>query len=197
MPIDRHVKAFQDELYGIDFGVQSKSAMNLHLLENTNTTGAVCLDGTPAGFYFSPAANAENTNNWELYFQGGGWCYDKEDCWGRSSTALGSSTSWAPTSSLGGIMSDDCDSNPDFCNFNRVHMVYCDGNSFSGNRDDPVEVNGKNLYFRGRRIIDEILNTLQQDYGLANAENVLLTGCSAGGLATYLHTDYVHDRLDE
>ena len=28
-----------------------------------------------------------------------------------------------------------------------------------------------------------------------DAEQVLLTGCSAGGLATFLHTDYVHSRL--
>jgi len=91
-------------------------------------------------------------------------------------------------------------SNPDFCNFNRVHMVYCDGNSFSGNADAPVVVKGmdgknKPLYFRGRRIIDAILATLVSDHGLAKADNVLLTGCSAGGLATYLHTDYVHTQL--
>lgn len=103
---------------------------------------------------------------------------------------------------MGGIMSDNCDSNPDFCHFNRVHMVYCDGNSFSGNADEPVTVKGKKLYFRGKRIIDAVLQTLTsgqdqsgQDYGLADAENVLLTGCSAGGLATYLHTDYVRDQL--
>lgn len=83
-------------------------------------------------------------------------CYDKLDCWGRSNGNLGSSTKWAPTSSMGGIMSDNCKTNPDFCNFNRVHMVYCDGNSFSGNRDDPLVVKGtdgkdKPLYFRGRR----------------------------------------------
>lgn len=34
-------------------------------------------------------------------------------------------------------MSDDCTTNPDFCGFNRVHMPYCDGNSFSGDRTDP------------------------------------------------------------
>jgi hypothetical protein len=144
--------------------------------------------------------SAKDTNNWQLYFQGGGWCYDEMDCWGRSNTGLGSSKSWKPTSSIGGILSDDCTKNPDFCNFNRVHMVYCDGNSFSGNRDDPVPVMGgdkkmKNLYFRGRRIIDEILAALKKDHGLANAENVLLTGCSAGGLATYLHTDYVGEQM--
>ena len=35
---------------------------------------------------------------------------------------------------------------------------YCDGNSFSGNRDEPVMHNGKPLYFRGRRIIDTVLS---------------------------------------
>lgn len=37
-------------------------------------------------------------------------------------------------------MSDDCKVNPDYCNFNRVHMAYCDGNSFSGNADMPITV---------------------------------------------------------
>merc|ERR1712083_897096 len=31
--------------------------------------------------------------------------------------------------------------------------------------------------------------------GLDKATNVLLTGCSAGGLATFLHTDYVYNWL--
>lgn len=85
--------------------------------------------------------------------------------------------------------------NPDFCNFNRVYMAYCDGNSFSGNRDEAVVVGGKPLYFRGRRILDAVLSYLMENYNLGAAENVLLTGCSAGGLATYLHTDYVGDTL--
>lgn len=89
--------------------------------------------------------------------------------------------------------------NPDFCNFNRVYMKYCDGNSFSGNRDEPLKVTGldgkpKNLFFRGRRILDAVLQTLLP-MGLEQAVNVHLTGCSAGGLATYLHTDYVHSQL--
>ena len=90
-------------------------------------------------------------------------------------------------------MSSDCETNPDFCNFNRVHIPYCDGNSFSGNVDEPVEYEGEKLYFRGKRIIDEVLKTLTVKYNLHNAENVLLTGCSAGGLATYIHTNYVGD----
>jgi hypothetical protein len=36
--------------------------------------GAVCLDGSDAGFYFSKYSGGEaNKNKWQLYFQGGGW----------------------------------------------------------------------------------------------------------------------------
>lgn len=158
-------------------------------------TGALCIDGTPAGYYFVPAANTSNKNDWQLYFEGGGWCYDEEDCLGRSHGNLGSSKGWPASKGAGGIMDSDCTNNPDFCNFNRVYMAYCDGNSFSGNRDQPVLQNGSPLYFRGRRIIDTVLSHLTENHGLGDAENVLLTGCSAGGLATYLHTDYVGDYL--
>ena len=50
-------------------------------------------------------------------------------------------------------------------------MPYCDGNSFSGNRDDAVVVNGKPLYFRGRRVMDAVLESLLP-LGLAEAEPV-------------------------
>jgi len=177
------------------------TVMKLHMMsdEGLSGRGAVCLDGSDAGFYFAPASDPKNANDWQIYFQGGGWCYDKMDCWGRSNTGLGSSKEWKSTSAMDGIMSDNCDSNPDFCNFNRVHLVYCDGNSFSGDRDEPVVVTGldgkqKKLYFRGKRILDAVLSKLLT-MGLDKAENVLLTGCSAGGLATFLHTDYVHNFL--
>eukprot|EP01064_Diplonema_japonicum_P028022 TRINITY_DN421_c1_g1_i4.p1 TRINITY_DN421_c1_g1~~TRINITY_DN421_c1_g1_i4.p1 ORF type:complete len:449 (+),score=126.40 TRINITY_DN421_c1_g1_i4:34-1380(+) len=187
---------FDMDFKGVKFGDKKGLGltMDLHLMEDKVAQGAVCLDGSPAGFYFSPAADVKDRNNWQIYFEGGGWCYDDMDCYGRSSTGLGSSTHWASTMGVGGIMSDNCAINPDFCNFNRVFLTYCDGNSFTGNRDEPLVVKGKPLYFRGRRIIDAVLQTLIP-MGLWNAENVLLTGCSAGGLATYLHTDYVHQWL--
>ena len=191
-------------LHGLRLGEDAVKSgdnlMYLHLLKDTANTGAVCLDGTPGGFYFSPATDPAHKDDWQIYFQGGGWCYDEVDCWSRSFTELGSSYAWSPTGSMGGMLSSDCDKNPDFCSFNRVWMVYCDGNSFSGNRDAPVLVKGldggvKPLYFRGRRIIDETLKYLTAEFNLGSAKKVLLTGCSAGGLAVYLHTDYVHSRL--
>lgn len=186
-----------------------KTVMKLHLMPDKGLKGmgAVCLDGSDAGFYFKPAPKPTNMKDWQLHFKGAGWCYDKLDCWGRSNGQFGSSRyggqfSNTTTGWNGGILSDDCNYNPDFCNFNKVILLYCDGNSFTGNRDSPVIVKGldgkdKPLYFRGRRILDAILMTLASDHGLSSAENVLLTGCSSGGLAAYLHADYVHEKLRE
>ena len=33
-----------------------------------SSTGAVCLDGTDAGFYISKTTNASHANDWQLYF---------------------------------------------------------------------------------------------------------------------------------
>ena len=52
-----------------------------------------------------------------LYFEGGGWCYDEDDCVERSKTTLGSSKyneeEWKISELVpGGILSRDCDVNP-------------------------------------------------------------------------------------
>ena len=43
-------------------------------------------------------------------------------------------------------------------------------------------------------VMDEVIaNTMGAVVPFASATNVVLSGCSAGGLATYLHTDYFLD----
>jgi len=158
--------------------------------------GAVCIDGTDAGFYFTSSGDDANKNNWIMYFGGGGWCSSEQDCYNRTDSVIGSSKNWPATILIGGPMDDNCTKNPDFCNYNKVYMQYCDGNSFSSNRQDALVVNGKKLYFRGKQIIDAALDTLKRDYNLASAENFILTGCSAGGLAAFLQADNVHNYLD-
>ena len=69
-----------------------------------------------------------------IHLEGGGWCYNEDDCIGRSKTPLGSSTFWKPTSEYpGGLLSDDQTANPDFYNWNLAFVNYCDGASFAGN----------------------------------------------------------------
>ena len=85
--------------------------------------------------------------------------------------------------------------NPTFANFNRVVLWYCDGASFTGNKDAVDHTTGTPLYFRGRRILDAMLDVLMSDHGLNTATEVLVSGGSAGGLAAYLHADYVRTRM--
>ena len=48
------------------------------------------------------------------------------------------------------------------------------------------------MHFRGQQVLDALLDKLKQPaYGLGTAKQVLLTGCSAGGMSVYLHADYV------
>jgi hypothetical protein len=104
------------------------------------------------------------------------------------------------------------------CNFNHVFVGYCDGSSFSGQREGPH--NG--LMYRGRANLDAVCmsKVLSNDCqfvsnqsivarahvprqvidsllvaGLCDATDVILTGGSAGGLTAYLQADHVASRL--
>jgi hypothetical protein len=46
----------------------------------------------------------------------------------------------------GGLMSSSAAANPNFHDWNAVYVPYCDGTSWSGDLDGPVE----GLYFRGK-----------------------------------------------
>ncbi|GLT91387.1 hypothetical protein SLE2022_092780 [Rubroshorea leprosula] len=83
-----------------------------------------------------------------------------------------------------GILSDKPQENPDFFNWNRVKLRYCDGASFSGDSQDEKA----QLYFRGERIWSAAMEHLMSN-GMRYANQALLSGCSAGGLASILHCD--------
>lgn len=159
----------------------------LHVDDSENAPR--CLDGSPAGFYYKPGA----TNSFVLWFEGGGWCSSMFDCFARSQTRLGSSTSWAATASFEGILNENVTINPDFASWSTVYVKYCDGGSFAGHvaAGVPVPGNGSTLFFRGRDILNATLQFLIANTSLANADRLVVTGSSAGGLSTYLHVDTI------
>src|SRR3989338_7326988 len=112
------------------------------------------------------------------------WCYNEKQCLERAGTPLGSSKTWSNIAS-----NMVCDPNN---SFNFVQLYYCDGASFSGYRKDPWPAgNNATLMFRGIKNLDAALNILLEEFGLNEAEELILAGGSAGGLATYLHLDHV------
>jgi hypothetical protein len=63
-------------------------------------------------------------------------------------------------------------------------LRYCDGASFAGEGYDAAS----GLYFRGQRIFNAAVQYFLS-IGMASADQVLLTGTSAGALAVVLHCD--------
>jgi len=176
------------------------------MTQKASSMGAKCLDGTPGAFYIlkSPP-KYESKREWMIHLQGGGWCYDEPTCYNRSAFLGGSSILALPNRTgvelgLDGMMSDNCTVNPTFCNVNLVMAWYCDGASFAGNREEPVVYTDPkgvkhNLLFRGRRILEAVVDTLVEEYDLGKAKRVLLGGDSAGGMAAYLHANFVQAKL--
>ena len=148
--------------------------------------GAVCLDGSPAALYVAP--NAE-TRKVLLFQEGGGWCGPGENCRERALTPLGSSATYPPTMGLsGGYLSADAAENPLLWNWTKVILMYCDGSSQTGDLDSPVRVGNQTIFYRGHRILLAAQAYLSAT-ALAGATDVIVAGCSAGGLSAFLHAD--------
>ncbi|WCJ20550.1 Pectinacetylesterase family protein [Euphorbia peplus] len=153
------------------------------ILEKATQTGAVCLDGSPPAYFMQKGA----PDKWLLIVEGGGWCESVETCVERRDTSRGSSKFFNKTAGFSGFLGGKKESNPDFWDFTRVKIKYCDGGSFTG---DVEQVDPKTkLHFRGQRIWDAIMLDLMEKQGMKNAKHALLGGCSAGGLAAILHCD--------
>lgn len=157
--------------------------VDLTLIQGADSKGAVCLDGTLPGYHLDRGFES-GANSWLIHLEGGGWCDTVRNCVYRKKTHRGSSKYMESQIPFTGILSNKPEENPDFFNWNRVKLRYCDGASFAG--DSENEAAG--LQFRGQKIwlaaIEELLSQ-----GMQNAEQALLSGCSAGGLASIIHCD--------
>ena len=74
--------------------------------------------------------------------------------------------------------------------WNIVSLMYTDGSSQTSDIDAPVSVPGwpTPIYYRGARILSATISSLLAA-GLSDATDVVISGCSAGGLSVYLHVD--------
>ncbi|XP_055822179.1 pectin acetylesterase 11-like [Solanum dulcamara] len=167
--------------------------INITVLHSATAQGAVCLDGSPPAYHLD-RGHGTGLRSWIIYMEGGGWCSSISDCLDRSTKFLGSTKKMNQKGFFGGILHNTSKENPEFHNWNRVRVKYCDGSSFTG---DVEQVHPENkLYFRGARIFKAIMEDLWSK-GMKNAENAILSGSSAGGLATILNCDKFKSFLPE
>ena len=173
----------------------NSTGVQVLLKEYVASTGARCLDGTPGAYYIRKGVGS-GANKWYIHHQGGGWCESWDDCYARSNSSLGSSAGYASSTALkGGYFDPSPQVNPMMYNWNTVFMPYCDGGSFSGNNETITTYKGKPLYYVGKRVREAVYDSLLQHQNLRAATDVVISGCSAGGLATFLHTDQWCDSL--
>eukprot|EP00040_Diaphanoeca_grandis_P039537 m.259357 g.259357 ORF g.259357 m.259357 type:complete len:423 (+) comp37936_c0_seq1:238-1506(+) len=160
-------------------------------------TDALCLDGSVGGYH----SRQSSKTSLMISLPGGGWCWDDHSCATRAMTSLGSTTQYIKDNGnemvVGeGEMSADPTLNPHFYNWSLIVPVYCDGSNYAGVEDHHNVVsptyNGT-LYVRGRLILKSVIDVALHQWGLDETlEQVVLTGCSAGGTGTYFNVDFVN-----
>ncbi|XP_021855903.2 pectin acetylesterase 8 [Spinacia oleracea] len=147
--------------------------------------GGVCLDGSPPAYHFDKGSGA-GVNNWLIHMEGGAWCNNATTCFARTKTRLGSSKLMTTQYTFSGILSNQAKYSPDFYNWNRIKVRYCDGSSYTGDVE-AVDPKAK-VYYRGARLLKAIVDDLLAK-GMKNAKNAIFGGCSAGGLGAILQCD--------
>ncbi|TYH38936.1 hypothetical protein ES332_D12G145200v1, partial [Gossypium tomentosum] len=166
--------SYLDEEVTVSPGSTTTLIVPLTLIQGAASKGAVCLDGTLPGYHLHRGFGS-GANSWVIHLEGGGWCNTIRSCVFRKTTRRGSSKF---------MENNKAEENPDFYNWNRVRVRYCDGASFAGEGQNEAN----KLYFRGQRIWLAAMEELMAK-GMQNANQAILSGCSAGGLASILHCD--------
>lgn len=139
--------------------------------------GTVCMNGDTAGFGVSLNPDSKNVM---IYLEGGGACFN--DLCDFSAFSI----PFIPP--IDGIFNRDNPGNP-VKDWSMIYVPYCTGDIHGGDKD--TELGGKTRYFHGYRNITKYLQQWVPTF--ANAENVLLTGISAGGFGAGLNAAQVTD----
>jgi hypothetical protein len=171
-----------------------------------DVAGAVCRDGSPAGYYYRTGSDA----NLLIFMNGGGACSDSFFC---SLNPMNVNQD-LPTQSLidatgnlllgpdanrqvppnEGVFKKD-PRNP-VGNYSMVYIPYCTGDVFAGSKPDGTVpgVEGKQQ-FVGYKNVGLFLDSFGPSF--SNADNVVLSGSSAGGFATLINYDRVQTFFDK
>ena len=176
---------------------------------------ARCLDGTPGAFYYGRPTKP--TTKWLIWGEGKAWCLSESECLARSKATDGrggwrssgwpgepgclpATLPWGDAPCVGGVpgqawgcqISNRCDLNPAFCEFNMIWLKTCDGGSWSGNR---TSLSPSGLHYKGKSILRATARALLA-MGIGEASEIVIGGGSAGALGVYLQADYWLNLLD-
>ena len=172
-------------------------------LQNTR---AKCIDGSNYKFLFSKGYG-KGSSSFYFFFEPGGFCGDHTysrtkydtvipNCYDKTKLNLGTNRITFIVKHMltfiTRMLSQSKLFNPNFYNWNKVFVRYCDGALYQGSLDEPIIYNNTKLYIRGEDNVVEMLKYLVNNYSFTTAENVLVTGSSAGGIAAFSWSKYIN-----
>ena len=185
--------------------IYKKTTENFTIVELDNSTGAKCLDGSNFKYFYSPGIGV-GVKKFMFFLAGGGYCgYENLDmltsCLQRTKTEKGSSLylglngTILTTNSSWGYFSSIEESNPYFWNWNKIYMLYCDGTLYQGFREEPINYNGTDLWFRGYNNTFATFEHVRKHFGLFEAEEIIMSGASSGAHASLLWMPFLKKYL--
>lgn len=74
-------------------------------------------------------------------------------------------------------------------------ITYCDGSFHQGYSKTPIKYKDSSLFFRGGLNTKSHFKYIHNKVNFANSDNVIITGSSAGGVATFIWADYLKSLL--
>ena len=106
---------------------------------------------------------------------------------------MGSSKGWPETVQGEGYLSTNTSTN-DLANYTKIILGYCDGSLHQGHRNNPIPYKGTKLYLRGASITRSHFKWIMNRYpNFKTADQIIITGVSAGGIGAFLWTNYVRN----
>ena len=179
-------------------GAASARDLSLKLTKVSQTTSprAKCIDGTAPAYYWRDGV-ADGAKSAVLFLEGGGWCYPSEvlqstgaNCAYRAKSGLGSSKGYDPSIASMGYeggtgYTSGLPNVTKWANWATAYVTYCDGGSMTGTRatSTPARNGTGPLWYRGHYNIVAQLDSMVATKGLATYKEIILSGCSAGGMA--------------
>lgn len=159
--------------------------------------GATCLYGAPYSFFVRPASTP--TNKLMIFFEGGGACWDGVTCANKGQFASRYEVPEGYISGNGeGFFDYENAANP-VKDYHAVFVPYCTGDVHSGDNVTTLDVPAGSVPNYTDPTIEVAFNGFNNAQGVLSwvyenvitPEQVLVSGCSAGGYGALIHAPYI------
>ena len=185
-------------LYAMDFcdptpKTPTSTPLLLHSLSQIDPL-AVCNDGTPGAYYFSPSTSQKFRNHFIIHLPGGSQCYDQPSCEQRWNTLpkYMSSSKFNKTCYKTGILDNSEKITPLYA-FNKIMIAYCSSDGYMGDAGASNDTWG--WHMRGQRLVYATIKALVLNGNLTENSKILISGGSAGARGVMVLLDFLKDFL--